>query len=461
MLEHHSNLEPSKETIENELLADNWESPVVVTTSVQFFESFYAAKPSRCRRLHAIRQSVIILDEAQTVPVRYLKAVTWALEELVNNYNCSIVFCTATQPLLDARRLDAEALDNHRIGVTKVRPIITEPQKYFLSLKRVQVLSVGGEEPLSASAVVEKVLAKASRRKSVLCILNTKRTAKEIFKELKKNESVPNRLWHLSTAMCPQHRKDVIRIIKLLTAYSRKTETKAPIVISTQLVEAGVNLDFDIIFRAMAGIDSLAQAAGRCNREGKLPHAGEVYYFRAEEDLRYLRDITEAKRIGIDTLSALNDDAAHSEAEKDPIGLKAVEEYFQRLYWSRAFEMDAKGIITRLASPRRLEEGADVPFATIADEFQFIEDETVSILVPYGDEGKELTEKLIRGGTLSLTEYRTARRYSVQIFRNSLPQFASLIVETKCGWLVLSDGKYYNETGILGPNEHSVEDYIV
>lgn len=461
VLEHHSNMEPKRETVESELLADNWESPVVVTTSVQFFESFYASKPSRCRRLHAIRQSVIILDEAQTVPVRYLKAVTWALEELVANYNCSVVFCTATQPLLDSRRLDGEAPDNHRIGVMKIRPIITDPQKHFLALSRVRVRPVDSENPLCVPEIVDRVIAKTRESKSVLCILNTKSNAKAIFKELRKNEIVADRVWHLSTSMCPQHRKDVIEIVKLLTSYCRKTGTKAPVVISTQLVEAGVNLDFDVVFRAMAGIDSIAQAAGRCNREGRMSHPGEVYYFRAEEDLRRLRDITEAKRAGIDTISALDGDASITQTGKDPIGLKAVEEYFQRLYWSRSSEMDAKEIITRLASPRRLEEGADVPFATIADDFRFIEKDTISILVPYGEEGKALAEKLLKGGAFELDEYRLARRYSVQVFRDSIPQFASIVTETRSGWLVLPESKHYNETGLLGPNELSVEDYII
>ena len=461
VLEHHSNMEPKKETPESELLADNWQSPIVVTTSIQFFESFYTAKPSRCRRLHAIRQAVIILDEAQTVPVRYLKAVTWALEELVTNYNCTVVFCTATQPLLDSKRLDADAQDNHRIGVKNIRPIITTPEKHFIALNRVQVQSIDSKEPLSVTDIASRVIEKANEMKSVLCIFNTKPNAKTAFKELKKNEILAARLWHLSTSMCPQHRKDVIEIIKLLTSYCRKTGTKAPLVISTQLVEAGVNLDFDVVFRAMSGIDSIAQAAGRCNREGRMSNPGEVYYFSAEENLRNLRDIADAKRTGINTLSALVGDVTLTQAEKDPIGLKAVEEYFQRLYWSRASEMDTKGIVARLSSPRRLEEGADVPFATISDEFHFIEKDTVSILVPYGDVGKLLCEKLIKGGIFGFDEYKIASRYSVQVFRDSLAKFKSIITTTKSGWLVLVDVKHYNETGLIGPDELSVEDYIL
>lgn len=460
VLEHHSNLEAGRETVESELLADNWDSPVVVTTSVQFFESFYAAKPNRCRRLHAIRNSVIILDEAQTVPIRYLKAVTWALEELVNNYNCSVVFCTATQPILDSKRLDSGALDNHRIGITDIRPIITEPQKYFLALGRVQVHRYS-EKTLNITDMSAMVTEKAYENKSVLCILNTKRNAKAIYNELRMNKSLAEKLWHLSTGMCPQHRKDVIDIVKMLTSYHRKTGTKTPVVISTQLVEAGVNLDFDVVFRAMTGIDSIAQAAGRCNREGRMSTLGEVFYFYAEEDLRNLRDIAEAKRVGIDTLSALCSDVGLTQAEKDPIGLKAVEEYFQRLYWNRSSEMDAKDIIARLISPRKLKEGANVPFARIADEFRFIEKDTVSILVPYATQGKAFTKKLLKGEVLRLDEYRVARQYFVQVYRDSFPQFKPLVVETKSGWFVLADRKHYNETGLCGPNELSEEDYIV
>jgi CRISPR-associated endonuclease/helicase Cas3 len=261
--------------------------------------------------------------------------------------------------------------------------------------------------------------------------------------------------------MCPQHRRDVIEIVKLLTAYSRKTQTTAPIVVSTQLVEAGVNLDFDVVFRAMAGIDSIAQAAGRCNREGKMPHRGEVYFFSAEENLGSLREITEAKRAGIDTLSALEADTTLTQPEKDPIGLKAVEEYFQRLYWSRASEMDSKRIIARLASPRRLEEGADIPFASIADDFQLIEKDAISILVPYGAEGKRLIAKLLKGGVLGLDEYRIAGRYSVQVFRDALPRLSSVVVESESGWFVLGNDRCYGETGLLGPDELSVEDYVV
>jgi CRISPR-associated endonuclease/helicase Cas3 len=190
VLEHHSNLEPRKETLESKLLADNWESPIVVTTSVQFFESLYAAQPSRCRRLHSIRQSIIILDEAQTFPVRYLKAVTWVLEELVTNYGCSVIFCTATQPLLDSKRLDAGAPDNHRIGITDIRAIIPEPQGYFEALQRVHIQGIKSQEPLGAVDIASRVEEQAMKNKSVLCILNTKRTAKAVFTELKRNSTL-------------------------------------------------------------------------------------------------------------------------------------------------------------------------------------------------------------------------------------------------------------------------------
>ncbi|OHB53652.1 MAG: hypothetical protein A2Y10_12990 [Planctomycetes bacterium GWF2_41_51] len=461
VLEHHSNIEPVKETLASKLLAENWSSPIVVTTSVQFFELLYTAKPSWCRRLHSVRRSVIILDEAQNVPVRYLKAIMWALEELVTNYGCTVVFCTATQPIFDSKRLDAKKTDNHRVGIKNIRSIVKYPHKYFTILKRVEVHPIESDKALSAIDISERVAEKAYENKSILCIVNTKRNAKTIFKELKKKEDLEDSLWHLSTSMCPQHRKDVIEIVKLLAFYGRKVKSKTPIVVSTQIVEAGVNLDFDVVFRAIAGIDSITQAAGRCNREGKMTQLGQVYFFEAEENLGDLRDIIESQRIAIDTLSALDSNIALTKTEKDPIGLKAIEEYFKRMYWSRASEMDSKDIIARLASPRKLEEGSDVAFTTISQDFRIIEKDTVSVIVPYGDEGKSLVKMLYQGDELGFDEYKLAGRYSVQVFKDSLPKFNSFIFKSKSGWLILINEKCYGETGLIGPDELSMEDYIV
>ena len=235
--------------------------------------------------------------------------------------------------------------------------------------------------------------------------MNTKRNASALFGELKKERSLSSRLFHLSTSMCPRHRKDVIECVKQLIRYYRNVGSHAPILISTQLVEAGVNLDFDVVFRAMAGVDSIIQAAGRCNREGRmLPRLGEVYVYEAEENLGSLTDIIEAKRAGVGTISALASGAGLSEEDRDIIGVKAIQEYFERLYWSRRSEMDTDNIVKRLGASRQLEYAADIPFADISEAFKLIKEDTISVFVLYESEGKALIERLKEGHLLNLEE---------------------------------------------------------
>ena len=462
VLEHHSNLEPTKETIESQLLAENWDAPIIATTNVQFYESLFSSRSSWCRRLHAVRNSVIVLDEAQTVPVQYLQAITWALEELVQNHGCTVVLCTATQPVLDSRRIDDEGVaDNHRVGLRDIRPIIKEPTELYRSLKRVRVHRIESTRPLSVLDVAGHVALHAGSKRSVLSIVNTKKNARRLFEELKRNDCLSNRLFHLSTAMCPSHRKDVIAIVKRLAEYSRKIGDYAPILISTQLVEAGVNLDFDVVFRAFAGVDSIAQAAGRCNREGVLlPKLGDVYIYEAEECLTNLRDISEAKRTALAALSAIETDLVLSPDEKDPIGLKAVEEFFERFYWSRRDEMDKERIICRLAACRQLEQAADIPFADIARDFNIIKEDTVSVIVPYGPQAGTIIAGLKAGRRLTLDTVRIAQQHSVQVYRTALPQFDTIIDKTPSGWLVVDSSLHYRETGLQCPTSIQAEDLI-
>ena len=462
VLEHHSNLEPLKDTPHSRLQAENWEAPVVVTTNVQFFESLYTNRPSRCRRLHSIRKSVIILDEAQSISVRYLQAVTWALEELVTNHGCTVVFCTATQPVLDTKRIDSSQNDNQRIGLKDIRPIIENSKPLYKSLKRVQVYPLSSGQSLSIGQVAEKVIEKAEQGASVLSIVNTRRNASALFGELKKERSLSSLLFHLSTSMCPRHRKDVIECVKQLIRYYRNVGSHAPILISTQLVEAGVNLDFDVVFRALAGVDSIIQAAGRCNREGRmLPRLGEVYVYEAEENLGSLTDIIEAKRAGVGTISALTSGAGLSEEDRDIIGVKAIQEYFERLYWSRRSEMDTDNIIKRLGASRQLEYAADIPFADISEAFKLIKEDTISVFVPYESEGKALIERLKKGHLLNLEECRKAQQYTVQIYRSALDEYKPIIEETPSGRLVVDSTKSYGEVGLLHPHSHKGEDFIL
>jgi CRISPR-associated endonuclease/helicase Cas3 len=466
VLEHHSNIEPTQKTIKSELLAANWSAPVVATTSVRFFETLFTNRPSLCRRLHAIQNSVIILDEVQTVPVRYLQAVTWVLEELVRNFGCTIILCTATQPLLDTKRIDGQdAADNHRIGLKDIRHIIEEPAQLYRALKRVEVEWIKSNSPLSMSEVSERIAKYADKGRSVLSIVNTKKIAASLYADLSRNERFAGRLFHLSTAMCPQHRKDVLALIRKLTIYGRKMSAYAPIVSSTQLVEAGVDLDFDVVFRSMAGIDSIAQAAGRCNREGDLsPCLGETIVYEAEEELGSLIDIIEAKRAGMGALSAIESEKSLSAEQKDALGLKAVEEYFERLYWSRRDEMDKEQIVSRLNSCRQVEYAADIPFADIAADFRLIKEDTVSVLVPYGARGKSLVSELKSFKTGCFPSHHMMselQEYSVQVYRSALPLYQGIIEETSTGWLVVDSTVHYTEIGLNRPENLDVEDLIL
>lgn len=463
VIEHHCNLEPKKETPQSRLIAENWSSPVIVTTNVQFLESLYTNRPSRCRRLHTIRNSVIILDEAQTVPVHYLQAVTWALEELVVNHGCTIVFSTATQPALESHRIDGpEAKDNHRIGLKNIRQIIQQPEKLYKSLKRVNVKPIESENPLTMAEVAGNISKYADKSLSVLSIVNTKKNASKLFHELGRESKYLGRLFHLSTAMCPQHRKEVIEIIKHLTVYSRKIRDYSPILISTQLVEAGVDLDFDVVFRSLAGVDSIAQAAGRCNREGQLlPQMGKTYIYNADENLGSLIDILEAKRAGVNALEAVKNDLRLPIDEKDPLGLITIMEYFERLYWNRRDEMDKEKIVARLAATRQLEQATDIPFADIACDFKIIKNDTVPVLVPYGTSGQRLITHLRNNKPLEYQMTRLAQQHSVQLYRDILPSFQNIIEETPSGWFVVASSVHYGATGLKYPDSIEVEGLIL
>lgn len=248
VVEHHSNLNPDKETLRSQLATENWDAPIIVTTNVQFFESLYAAKPSRCRKLHNIINSVVILDEAQLLPPELLTPCVNVMNDLVRNYGVTLVLATATQPALP--KLDPPV------------EIVPPEMKLYERLKRTEIKF---PEPLRETTDWSSLAEQLQRHDQVLCIVNTRRDCHDLFKLM------PKGTIHLSALMCGAHRSAVIRLIRW------RLRKGMPIrVISTQLVEAGVDIDFPVVYRALAGVDSIAQAAGRCNREGKLNDSGQV-----------------------------------------------------------------------------------------------------------------------------------------------------------------------------------------
>jgi CRISPR-associated endonuclease/helicase Cas3 len=348
ILEHHSNFDPVNESVHGRLSAENWDAPVVVTTNVQFFESFFANRTSACRKLHRVAGSVIILDEAQALPIQYLHPCLKLLEELVSSFGCTVVICSATQPAIEQR-------DEFPIGLSNVKPIIKGAKKLFSSLRRARVTNRG---KLDDGILVQEL----NQSGRALCIVNTRRHAHDLFDRLGASEDN----FHLSALMCPAHRSEQLECIR-----RRLSDKKRCIVVSTQLIEAGVDLDFPIVYRAMAGLDSIAQAAGRCNREGGLP-IGETIVFEPEEAIPpgFLRHAAQAARevlgTGIDALSP-----------------EAIEDYFRLLYWQRKEDWDKADVM------KMLEDGfprLSFPFRTIAEKFQFITDGMDSVIVPWSSE---------------------------------------------------------------------------
>ena len=247
----HTNFEADQDDKWSRLASENWDAPLVVTTNVQLYESLFHNRPGRCRKLHRIARSVIILDEAQVVPVDLLEPTLIALRELVRNYGCTVVLCTATQPAVISR-------EGFEIGVPKPTEIVPDVPSLFSELRRTMIEPVRRIDDASLTGEL-------ASEEHVLCIVHRKRQARDLFANLiDRVDEADEGCFHLTTFMCAEHRTQVIHRIR------KRLEDELPCrVISTSLIEAGVDVDFPVVYRALAGLDSIAQAAGRCNREGR------------------------------------------------------------------------------------------------------------------------------------------------------------------------------------------------
>ncbi len=375
VLENHCNVdyESSEEFKPMHLASENWDKPVVVTTNVQFFESLFANKSSKCRKLHNIANSVVILDEAQMLPMDYLKPCTAMLQELVDGYRTSIVLCTATQPTLDA-------FFRENALIKELCPRMEEQFQFF---QRVNYQNLG-------KIRWDDLLEKLKRENNALCIVNTKKAAQMIYKEID-GEGI----YHLSTSMYPKHRKRVLKEIR-----ERLKNNEKCIVISTSLVEAGVDLDFVRVYRQIAGLDSMIQAAGRCNREGKRKLSESmVYIFDLEESYP-----VQSQRQQMDVSKGILQDYA------DIADLKAITDYFTRLYHYRGTSLDKKKIMDEFQK-------MECNFAKVAKEFRLIEENTRMIFINREPEADELLQELrIKGVTRE--RMRKAGQYCIQVYDN-------------------------------------------
>lgn len=415
VLEHHSNFEnpynSAEELLKFKLAQENWYKPVIVTTNVQFFETLFSNKPKKTRKLHNIARSIIILDEIQSIPNKYILSCLCALNELVVNYGCTVVLCSATQPGYEKNQLFLEPV--------KIREIIKEPERLFIELERTKEHFIGEQN-------LELLVSLISQHQQVLCIVNTKKHAKDIFELLAPDENT----FHLSTNMYPEHRKRVISTMKELLQQGKPCK-----VISTQLIEAGVDIDFPVVYRAMTGIDSIVQAAGRCNREGKQSR-GHIYVFQPEE-----------KYIGKEYLALTSEIGKMIVKEsKSFLDLESIELYFSKLFDVTRQKLDAQDIL------KLCKQGIENPinirfeFETICERFKFIENQGYALVI----EANEEVTRLIQSIKFSKGIGNILRRLSLYTINikpyeldNLLEKGAINIVEDNI--LVLNDMGLYDD----------------
>ncbi len=482
VLEHHSNIveerdnEDQKKETEGEswlprkrrnLLSENWDAPIVFTTQVQFLEALFGSGTRSVRRMHQLANSVIIFDEVQTIPIRVMKMFNAALQFLVDGSKSSVVLCTATQPLLD--KIEPE---EHALKIDG--KIIADENELYERLRRVEVFDqrkngADWNEDQVAQLAHQELIEKGS----VLIIVNTKNSAKTLYDSIAANDNDAD-VYHLSTRMCPAHR------LKVLDEIKKKLDNKEPVVcVSTQLIEAGVDIDFGAVIRYQAGLDSIAQAAGRCNRSGKQEDEngnkvfGHVHIVKpANENIDRLKDIKEG--VGIIGRVLRDFERAPEKYGNDRLGLKSMELYYQYYFYARnrnnemEYPVGSNSPVMRsdetlfnllaqnkIAANRYTKDKGIPPFfsqsfSTASKEFKAIDSPTKGVIVQYGEKGRELVNELCSAFEIE-KQYnliRQAQRYSVNLFNHEFEKMskAGIIREVQQGTgIYYLDEQYYSE----------------
>ncbi len=351
VLEHHYNYQYDYDENNNlsamqerlKLATQNWDMPIVVTTNVQFFESLFSNRSSRCRKLHNICQSVIVFDEVQMFPYDFLQPCLKAISELVNNYGSSVVFCSATQPNFD-----------FLLAGQQIKEIVENSHELEVVFKRTEIIKTG---VLSEEDIVQRI----KTHNQALVVVNSRKEALSIFENLAEKES-----YCLTTLLTPLDRTKAIKKIK-----DDLREGKTCRVISTQLIEAGVDIDFPVVYRAVAGVDSIIQSAGRCNREGKADK-GYVYVFRPQKEIKRKGHLLQGIQIG-DMIMNEFDDISSSEA---------IEAYFKYAYAAK--NLDINSILNCFVKKKNAAL-LDYEYKRAADNFKLIDNDQKQIIIPDAD----------------------------------------------------------------------------
>lgn len=390
LVEHHSAIDPRRETASNRLASENWDAPLIVTTQVQLFESLFSNRPSRCRKLHNLADSVLILDEVQSLPVGLLAPILDQLQELRRTYGLTLLLTTATQPALHSRPLGAGPFRGLNPAPREIVPAGEMPS-LFGSLRRVMVRWPSTKEVISWPSLAGDV----AQRQQALAIVDKRADALALWTELKAVVEEPP--LHLSALMCPAHRKEVLGQVR-----AALREPRCCRLVSTQVVEAGVDVDFPVVYRAMAGLESLAQSAGRCNREGRLEF-GDFHVFNSPTEppgiLKHHRDIAAVM--------------LKHDPNLDLMTPETFRQYFDRLYSRRS--LDSRGIQALRQELR---------FESTAAEFRMIDDATETVFVPYGAAGRRAIEALRHGGP-SRGRFRALQPFGVAVYPRDLGKLVS------------------------------------
>lgn len=433
LFEHQSLAEPQgpgladeKQTATAARLAENWDSPIIVTTNVQFFESLFSNKPGPCRKLHNIAGSVIILDECQTLPPDLVKPTCQMLKQLVDQLGCTIVLCTATQPAFNH-----DTLKEHRLTAEEIIP---ESLDLFAHLKRVQLKwPAHRDERLTWGKVAKQMHGSGS----ALGVVNTKAAAIELFTELK---LLTQNVYHLSTSLCPAHRMAVLDTVK------RRLKAKKPVfVVSTQLIEAGVDIDFPAVFREMAPLESIIQASGRCNREGLIPDAGgRVVVFRSVEG-RIPKGWYLKGRDVLETILADNKPPSIDKSED-------IRSYFGELYWKGNLDKLIPNILPGgIVAARK-----GFQFATVAEHYKLIDDDTVPVVVAtWQDHAAEIEALLVTlKARPNRANFRALAPFQVNVYLRQWETLGRHVEEWEKPEVRIWRGKYDPEIGLVseGPD---------
>ena len=447
ILEHHSNLEPEEQTWHSKLVTENWDAPVIFTTMVQFLEVLFGGGTRGARRMHTLANSVLIFDEIQSLPVNCVHLFCNAVQYLVDHAGTTAVLCTATQPLLN----DLRCPDKGQLTIPDGHELVENMSEVFDQLKRVEVKNMYRSKGWSEKEIADLALEQLEEKGNCLIIVNTKKWAQKLY-EACQDDVDEDVLFHLSTSLCPVHRKAILSKVR------NRLDAGLPVLcISSQLIEAGVDIDFNSVIRFLAGLDSIAQAAGRCNRNGNLSTAEVFVVNPQDEKIDMLKDI----KIGRDKALRIFSEQEDGEL-LDP---EVMSRYFSYYFYERAELMSypltekqarRKDTLLSLLSDNHLNIGQTEPlqlrqsFKTAGKAFKAIDAPTQAVIVPYTQKGKDIIAGLCADFEPSRAYdlLKQAQQYSVNVFPNvwkKLKEAQAVRSVQEGEEIYYLDEQYYNE----------------